>query len=157
MSALKSFDRVAHLYDGTRGVPAEVAQAIGAGIASLLPRGDAPPRLLEIGIGTGRVAVPVAGEGVRVAGADISRGMLNVAREKRGGLDLVLAEAAHQPFASASFDAVLFVHVLHLVPDVEATLAAALRVVRPGGLVLLCQTERGESAMLETHARVRRR
>ena len=136
MVDLKSFDRVAHCYDDTRGVPAEVSRAIGDGIAAIVREVAPQPRLLEVGVGTGRIAVPLAEAGVRVAGIDISPKMLDVLREKRRDIDVMLAEAARPPLRERSFDALLFVHILHLVPDPEATLRATIPLVRPGGLVI---------------------
>ena len=136
MTELSSFDRVAHCYDETRGLPPEASRAIGDGIAAIVREVSASTRLLEIGIGTGRMAVPLAAAGVRVAGIDISPKMLAVLREKRGDVDVMLAEASHPPLRARSFDALLFVHILHLVPDAEVTLRATLPLVRPGGVVL---------------------
>ncbi len=133
MAELKSFDRVAHVYDQTRGLPPEAERAIADGIAAAL--GDAK-NLLEVGIGTGRMAAPLAARGVHVTGIDISAAMLAVLRGKRTDIDVILAEGARPPFRAGSFDAALFVHILHLVPDAQATVRAALRVVRPGGLLV---------------------
>src|SRR6185295_11063968 len=126
MPELKSFDRVAEVYDETRGLPPEAEAAIGAGIARELRDVAAAPRLLEVGIGTGRIAVPLAAEGVRITGIDISPKMLARLREKRGDIDVMLAEASRPPLRARSFDAALFVHILHLVPDAEATLRATM-------------------------------
>lgn len=132
----KSFDRVAHVYDETRGLPPEVEREVGAKLARLL-RAIAPsPRALEAGVGTGRVAVPLAAAGVRVTGADISPKMLALLRAKSADIDLALAEAAHPPFRAASFDAVIFVHILHLVPDAEAAVRAGIALLRPGGAIV---------------------
>lgn len=133
---LKSFDRVAHVYDDTRGMPPDVAEGVTAGLLAALHEVSVAPRLLEVGIGTGRIAVPLAAEGVRITGIDISSKMLAALREKRRDIDVLFAEAAHPPFRAASFDAALFVHILHLVPDAEATIRATLRLVRPGGVVI---------------------
>ncbi|MDE3095739.1 MAG: class I SAM-dependent methyltransferase [Chloroflexota bacterium] len=136
MSDLKSFDRVAGVYDETRGLPPDVGRAVGGGIARIAREAAPAPRLLEVGIGTGRIAVPLAAEGVRVAGIDISSKMLARLREKRGDIDVMLGEASRPPLRDASFDALLFVHILHLVPDPEGTLRATLPLLRPGGAVL---------------------
>ena len=133
---IKSFDRVAHIYDETRAMPPDVENAIADGIAALVRGLGAPARLLEVGIGTGRIAVPMAERGVRITGIDVSPKMLARLREKRGDIDVLFAEAGRLPFRDGSFDAALFVHVLHLVPDIEATIAAAMAAVRPGGAVL---------------------
>ena len=136
MAGLKSFDRVAHVYDETRGLPPEVAASIAAGLARVLRKGSPAPRLLEVGIGTGRIAVPLSAEGVRITGIDISPAMLARLREKSGDIDVMLAEASRPPLRPASFDGALFVHILHLVPDPEATLRATLPLVRRGGVVI---------------------
>lgn len=136
MTELKSFDRVAHVYDETRGLPPDAEGMIVDGIDAALRTVAAAPRLLEVGVGTGRMAVPLAARGVRVTGVDIAQGMLAVLRAKRRDIDVMLAEAARPPFRDASFDACLFVHILHLVPDAAATVRAAVRVVRPGGLLI---------------------
>jgi len=135
-SNLKSFDRVAHCYDETRGLPPEVERAVAERIAGFAREAAPSPRVLEVGVGTGRIAVPLAAAGLRVAGIDISPKMLGVLREKRRDIDVMLAEAAHPPLRAAAFDALLFVHILHLVPDAIATLRATLLLVRPGGVVI---------------------
>jgi len=133
---LKSFDRVADVYDETRGLPAEVSREIGEGLAAILRRVSDAPRLLEVGVGTGRMAVPLSEAGVRVAGIDISSKMMALLREKRSDIDVMLAEATKPPLRPASFDGLLFVHILHLVPDVDATLRATIPLVRGGGVVI---------------------
>src|SRR5206468_2383406 len=40
------------------------------------------PSVVELGVGTGRIAVPIASEGIRVIGVDSSPGMLDVCRER---------------------------------------------------------------------------
>ena len=136
MTELKSFDRVAHCYDETRGLPGEVAQQVAEGIAAILGDVSDAPRVVECGIGTGRIAVPLAAVGVRVTGIDISEKMLSVLRAKRADIDVMLAEASRPPLRDASFDGLLFVHILHLVPDAEATIRAMLPLVRRRGVAL---------------------
>ncbi|MBI5288115.1 MAG: class I SAM-dependent methyltransferase [Chloroflexi bacterium] len=145
MADLKSFDRVAHLYDETRGVPAEAEQRIGDGLAALLRGSTGSPHLLEVGIGTGRIAVPLAERGVRVTGIDISTKMLAILRGKRTDIDVMIAEASRPPLRDRSFDAALFVHVLHLVPDPEATIRATIGLVRAGGFMIEAGDDREQS------------
>jgi ubiquinone/menaquinone biosynthesis C-methylase UbiE len=145
MADLKSFDRVAHLYDETRGIPAEAERGIADGIALLLRSVSPTPHLVEVGIGTGRIAVPLVERGVRVTGIDISTKMLAILRGKRPDIDATIAEAARPPFRDGSFDAALFVHVLHLVPDPEATIRATLALVRGSGLMIEAGDDREQS------------
>jgi len=66
-------------------------------LARLLPAGA---HVLEVGIGSGRVAVPLAAQGVPVTGVDISPRMLERLRRRNPGVGAVLAEAAALPFSS---------------------------------------------------------
>jgi len=154
MSESLSFDRVAGRYDATRGYPAEIARQIAAGLIRL---GELPPQaaVLEIGIGTGRIALPLLEQGVNVTGVDIAPQMLEqldknyretVEAVRQGTPDqawgtLVTrrADMTALPFADGAFDAVIAVHVLHLVPQWRQALDDALRVIRPGGSFLLGQ------------------
>jgi len=156
MRPLRNFDRVAEIYDATRGFPPAAEAAVGDGIAAILAPLGEHPSLVEVGVGTGRVAVPLALRGVRVTGADISRGMVAVLRRRAPGVAVVLAEAARLPFRPEAFDAVLFVHILHLVPDPAATVREALRVLRPGGLAIACDTSHTRTATSASSEAVRR-
>ena len=77
-----SFDRAAGFYDGSRTLSPEgeawVAELLGAELAG---RG----RCLEIGVGTGRVALPLHRSGLPMAGVDISPKMVDRLVEKAGG------------------------------------------------------------------------
>lgn len=147
MSQSLSFDRVAGRYDATRGYPPDVARAIADGLVRLgrlTPPASLPASLLEIGIGTGRIALPLLERGVDVTGVDIAPLMLarldakyTAAREAAPGapwgtLTTQLADMTALPFASHSFDAVIAVHVLHLVREWQSALDEALRVLRQG-------------------------
>lgn len=150
MSQSVSFDPVADRYDNTRTHPPEVAGRIAE---SLLRLGhlSAGSDELEIGIGTGRIALPLLARGVNVTGVDISERMVERLRAKYaeqqaaqpdrawGRLTIEMADMTALPFAGESFDAVIGVHVLHLVPQWRRALDEALRVVRVGGAFLLGQ------------------
>lgn len=153
---LKSFDRVADVYDETRGLPRDVERAIAGGIARLVFDAATKPHLLEVGIGTGRIAVPLAAEGIAVTGIDISPKMLAQLLAKRRDIDVILAEASRPPLHHDVFDALLFVHILHLVPDAEATLRATLPLLRIGGVVLYGGDDGQVGRRAEAEAIIRR-
>lgn len=139
MSTSVSFDRVSDIYDATRGLPPEVSAQVTEYILNLV---SATPetKFLEVGIGTGRIALPIVQRGFDYTGADISDNMLNELRRKLEGanhrLTLLNADATNLPFEDDSFDVVLTVHVLHLIPNWKQALAEIRRVLKPNGLYL---------------------
>src|SRR2546422_6716047 len=107
-----SFDRVAAIYDETRGLaPRAMARVLAVLVDQLQGK-----RVLEVGVGTGRYAVPLQKSGVRVVGVDISRKMVEFGLAK-GLRDVVFADAPRLPFVSGAFDVATTNHVLHLIPD----------------------------------------
>jgi len=154
-AANKSFDRVAHCYDETRAMPPEAQAAVTAGIARVARTITAEPLLLEMGIGTGRIALPLAVSGVRVVGIDLARAMLARLRARRPELPVAIADMTRLPFGAVRFDCVLFVHVLHLLPDPGAGLRAAREVLRPGGRLLYGRQGFDSSPLLRAAAVVR--
>ncbi len=133
-----NYDRVANIYDSTRGFSPEAERDVGDGLAAIL-RENGVRSVFEAGVGTGRIAVPLAARGFQVTGIDISMEMLRTLRTKRSDIRVLLAESTALPFRADSFDAAIFSHILHLVPNAHATVRAAIACVRPGGLLLNCQ------------------
>ena len=141
------FDRAVDYYDRTRALPPEIETAMAEAVsAELRPRG----RTLEIGAGTGRIALPLHAAGVDVTGLDLSLPMLRRLVEKGGGAVAVVGgDATRLPFRDASFDAAYAVHVLHLIPQWEVAVRELVRVVRAGGVLLVCQGWWGLVAYLD--------
>lgn len=131
------FDRAAGYYDATRGFPPGVDEQVAL---LFVEAGnlEKQSRVFELGAGTGRIAVPLAERVGSVVGADLSRPMLARLLAKGGGRPLrpVQADVARLPFRSACFDAVVAVHVFHLIAGWREALAESARVLRPGGLLL---------------------
>jgi len=73
-------ERIAGVYDQWPGVPANADAAVEF-LAALASK----RRVLELGIGTGRVALPLAARGVKVSGIDASPAMVAQLRQKPGG------------------------------------------------------------------------
>ena len=127
----QSFDRAVSYYDRTRELPEPVASAGMDAVLSLLrTRPDA--LLLEVGTGTGRIAIPLLKRGARLVGCDLSRPMLLRQREKFAEARLAQADAVRLPFAANQFDGLLTIHVLHLVGAWRAALREFRRVLAPG-------------------------
>jgi ubiquinone/menaquinone biosynthesis C-methylase UbiE len=145
-----SFDRVAGQYDDTRGYPQAASEAIARGLMRHGPLAQGAS-VLEIGAGTGRIALPLLERGISITGVDISERMTErlqakylAGRAERpelswGALSVTLADNVQLPFASDSFDAVIAVHVLHLITEWRKALDEALRVLRSGAPLLLGQ------------------
>lgn len=99
-------------------------------------------RVLEVGVGTG-ISLPQYGRGVRIVGVDISEPMLAKARRRVADIGLVnveqiaLMDAERLEFPDDSFDVVVAQYVVTAVPNPEAALDEFLRVVRPGGEIVL--------------------
>jgi ubiquinone/menaquinone biosynthesis C-methylase UbiE len=123
----KAFDTIAPAYDTTRD-PLDAATI--ASMGDLL-RADQVRTILEVGVGTGRVAVPLRDYGFEITGVDASRGMLARAHSK-GLSRLVRGSAYRLPFADRACDATLMVHVLHLLEQPTTALQEASRVGRGG-------------------------
>jgi SAM-dependent methyltransferase len=130
-----NFDRAAGFYDTTRTLPEPVMAQL---LEILVPELAARQPCLEIGVGTGRIALPLRMRGIDMAGADISEGMLRRLLANADGLPVpvLLADATRLPLAPESFGSMLAVHVLHLIPDWRDALEEAVRVLRPGGALI---------------------
>ena len=133
-----SFDRAAEFYDATRGFPEGVANRVAISLLSALSPGAS---LLEIGVGTGRIAIPLSVNLADVTGVDISPRMLARLRfnlpDGIHGPDLVLGDGVKLPFPGGTFDAVYIVHVIHLIPKWQLALTEARRSLKPGGVFIL--------------------
>ncbi len=134
-----SFDHAADIYDETRSLPLEIAERLTDALLAEL-RAAGAERMLEVGIGTGRIARPLMERGVRVTGVDIAPRMLAHLREQLGPRhtppDLLIGDATRLPLAARSMPAVVVVHVLHLVSSWERTLEEIRRVLVPGGVFI---------------------
>jgi SAM-dependent methyltransferase len=131
-----NFDRAAGYYDATRALPEPTMAQLTALLAAEL--GERQP-CLEIGVGSGRFALPLRAAGIAMAGTDISGAMLRRLAVNAGGdsrFPLAQADATRLPFAAGTFGSVLAVHVLHLIPDWRVAVDEAVRVLRPGGALV---------------------
>lgn len=133
-----NFDRISDIYDLTRSMPATMESEVLNQIieqCELFPGGS----VLELGIGTGRIALPLLKAlKLNYVGIDISTKMMARLREKTlNTVHLVRADVRYAPFKNYTFDAVLAVHILHLVPDWKKALVEAKRVLKPDGVMMV--------------------
>jgi SAM-dependent methyltransferase len=140
-----SFDRAADIYDATRGFPPGIGDLVAEAALDII---GTRAQALEVGIGTGRIARPLLARGMRITGVDLSRQMMGRLLETlppdSPRPNLIEGDAASLPLAGSTFDAVISVHVFHLIADWRAALAETRRVLRspdlasgrPGGVFL---------------------
>ena len=99
-------------------------------------------RILDVGVGTG-LSLSDYSRSTRLYGVDISEPMLRKAQErvralKLGNVEtLAVMDAKNLAFADGFFDAVVAQYVITAVPDPEATLDDFIRVLKPGGELIL--------------------
>jgi ubiquinone/menaquinone biosynthesis C-methylase UbiE len=129
------FSRNATVYDRRHGAllgPDEVERLCA--VASL----ERSARVLDIGAGTGRVAVPLAERGCAVVAVEPARGMVDELRAKAGSdrLAVVIGEGGLLPFQSRTFDTGVIARVLYLASDWRHILREARRVITTDGLLL---------------------
>ena len=106
-------------------------------------------RVLDVGVGPGFLSAEMAAEvgpDGKVCGVDPSDSMLAIARTRaaRPGsapVELEPGDANHLPYPDSSFDVATSTQVLEYVEDIPGALAELRRVLRPGGRVLLLDTD----------------
>jgi SAM-dependent methyltransferase len=134
------YDLAAGAYDRIKQFdPAWEARFVGEPIAGAIEQLDGA-RILDAGAGTGRVAralLPMVGDGARLVCAEPSAGMLERGRRLAPGGLWVRGRADPLPFADESFDVVVSLELLEFTPRPRETLRELVRVLRPGGNLLV--------------------
>jgi SAM-dependent methyltransferase len=150
------YDAIAELYDPwSRSVVEDVAFYVEEAR-------KARPPVVELGVGTGRIAVPIASEGIAVIGVDSSAGMLAVCAERARlagvteRLDLRQGDLRHPP-VDGPVELVIcpFRSLLHLEDDHErqTALAAVHELLVPGGRLVFDVFAPGRDDIEQTHGR----
>lgn len=124
MIARVSFDQAADFFDQTRGPP---PQAMNQLICTLANELKGRRSILDVGVGTGRIAKPLQDQGWDIIGVDIAGRMLEKAVEK-GTRNLLRSDACRLPFRDRTFDASVCIHVLHLIGEWRLALHEICRV-----------------------------
>ena len=133
-----AFDALAPRFERERALPDGVARAVRDLV--LEAAGAAPPRVLDLGAGTGRVGWPFVAAGDDYVGVDLSFGMLRAFVERSDRTPrLVQADGHRLPFGTA-FDAVMLIQVFGGLADWRQFAAEVRRVMRPGGAAVIGRT-----------------
>jgi ubiquinone/menaquinone biosynthesis C-methylase UbiE len=107
--------------------------------------------VLDVGCGTGFLALQLAALGHRAFGVDLADEMLDLARRKAAAAGLAahfeIGDAERLPGADASFDLVIERHVIWTLPEPDVALREWARVLRTGGRAVLIEGDwrRGSS------------
>jgi len=132
-----SYKRWAPIYDATFGKITHAGRHHATKVANQIG-GD----VLEVGVGTG-LALPFYAPGVSVTGIDFSEDMLQRARAKVAEENLTHVRELRQmdarklEFPDNSFDTVVAMHLISVVPDPEQVMLEMARVCKPGGQILV--------------------
>jgi SAM-dependent methyltransferase len=150
------YDPIARLYDPwSASVVEDVEFYVGEARRSGGP-------VVELGVGTGRIAIPTAAAGIRVVGVDSSRGMLEVCAEQAALagvtelLDLRVGDLSAPPVAErVPLVTCPFRSYLHLRDDAErlTALGAAHELLVPGGRLIFDVFAPGADDIAQTHGR----
>lgn len=153
---MSAYDAIARLYDPwSRSVTEDVELYVEEARAAGGP-------VVELGVGTGRIAIPTAAAGVRVIGVDSSRGMLEVCAERAAlagvadRLDLRVGDLREPPVGErVRLVTCPFRAYLHLRSDKErlAALRASRELLVPGGRLVFDVFAPGADDVAETHGR----
>jgi ubiquinone/menaquinone biosynthesis C-methylase UbiE len=143
----EKYDRFARWYDLVEGIPDVL------GVRKLRQRllRPASGNVLEVAVGTGK-NLRYYPRGCRIIAVDVSRQMLNVARQRAAKLSMdvsfSLADAAALPFPDKSFDTVVSSLTTCTFPNPVAALREMARVCRTDGRVLLLEHGRSDREWL---------
>jgi SAM-dependent methyltransferase len=138
-----NFDQInVSVYDETRNTnPAKLKELLT--YISSVHSPESYPNGIEIGVGTGRIAVPMAELGYHITGIDVSVEMTNILKQKikeqqlNDAISIQMGSATQLPYPDNTFDFGLAVHVFHLIADWEKAIDELLRVVKNGNPIFL--------------------
>ena len=100
---------------------------------------ESPDGVLDVGAGTGRVAIPLARAGHRVTALDVDEALLAELSRRAGGLDIatVVADAADFTLLDPVSLIIVPMQTIQLLPERSGFFASARRSLRPGGRVAI--------------------
>jgi ubiquinone/menaquinone biosynthesis C-methylase UbiE len=149
------YDWVARRYDAMKRFDPRFEEVFLTRPALAALKGQPTPLVLDVATGTGRIPALLLAAPTftgRLIGLDYSRKMLQEAARKvasyPGRVALVWRDAMELPFPNASFDLVTCLEALEFMPRPEQALAEAIRVIRPGGMLLVSRRRGWESRVM---------
>ncbi|RKQ92467.1 demethylmenaquinone methyltransferase/2-methoxy-6-polyprenyl-1,4-benzoquinol methylase [Solirubrobacter pauli] len=144
------FDRIAGVYDVMNTVMTAGLHHRWRSRAVDLARVGPGTRALDVAAGTGDLAIEIASRGGDVVGSDFSEGMLDRARVKAPGLTWEQADATALQYADDTFDAATVGFGARNFSDLPQGLREMVRVVKPGGRVVILEITTPQKPPLST-------
>ena len=105
---------------------------------------DESHEVLDVGCGPGAAVRAAAGRVTRAVGIDRSEAMVEIARRRSrsyANVEFEVGGAEEIPFADGRFDRVWTIHAFHHWEDQTRGIAEAMRVLRPGGILLVVESD----------------
>ncbi len=133
------FDGVAKNYDKANDLLSFGSARLWRKAVAKLVAAQSGQTILDLAAGTGASSVAFLKPGVRVVAADFSRGMLAEGKKRHPEIEFVFADATKLPFQAAEFDTVTISFGLRNVENTELALSEMLRVLKPGGKLVVCE------------------
>lgn len=132
------YDRLAWFYDGVDWFTGNMTQRLRQPVVDALP--DTPARVLEIGIGTGRLHTQLAAN-YTMAGLDLAPGMARRTQHRLNSAGLrsalTVGSVYHMPWPDAHFDAVCSTFAFSAFADADRALEEMIRVTAQGGHIII--------------------
>ena len=144
------FDGVAKNYDKANDLLSFGSARIWRKKVAKLVNSQPGQTILDLAAGTGSSSIVFLREGVKVVAADFSKGMLEEGRKRHPELEFVFADAADLPFSDQEFDTVTISFGIRNVERTEVALAEMLRVLKPGGKLVVCEFSRIPNKLLHS-------
>ena len=140
------FGRIARSYDLMNTLMTFGQDARWRRVVAEVVRGRG--RVLDVGTGTGRLgqAVRAASPDSSVVGMDFTLPMLRIAAD---ALPVAAADALRLPVADEQFDAVISGFLVRNLADIATSVREQVRVLRPGGLLVVMETTPGPGGVLD--------
>ncbi len=143
----KMFDTISGDYDGlNRVISFGIDTKWRKKVVKIIKESN-PDTILDIATGTGDLAINLAEtNATKIVGLDISRGMLDIGKEKvkNKGLDskieMVLGDSEKMPFEDNTFDAITVAFGVRNFESLENGLKEILRILKPGGSFVILET-----------------
>ncbi|MBC7253838.1 MAG: class I SAM-dependent methyltransferase [Actinobacteria bacterium] len=115
---------------------------VEAGLLYRLLQPEPDSGILEVGCGGGAFLAFLEGRGHRAVGVDLLEEAVRLARRKAPRSTVLRADASRLPFPDHSFDRLVSHHLVEHLEDLRGALLEWRRVLKPGGIMVLCTPNR---------------